>query len=140
MINEPGYSCVRATPNTRSADDAPGGSVTPAVTCTQLISRFDRNGERHIGLPLLRQVRSTIRDDMRSEGARGSMVWRLVRTSSGITVTAVWHARRDQMIDVARGIRGERLERRRVAAQAGIVNRRRLGRLCIQDASVQAGM
>lgn len=108
-----------------------GDSATSEVTCTQLVTRFDRNGERHIGLALLRQVRGLILTDMRSAGAQGSIVWRLARTPSGITVTAIWHPRRDVMVELALPSRHARLEQRRLAIIAGIVNRRRLGRFCI---------
>ncbi len=97
------------------------------VTCTQLVTRFDRNGERPIGLELLRGVRTHMSKDMRAAGARGSMVWRLARTPSGITMTAIWHARRERMIDLARPPRASRQERRRRAAAEGIQNRRRVG-------------
>ena len=102
-----------------------------ALVSTQLVARFDRNGDRHIGLDLLRHVRRLIRDDMRDAGARGSMVWRLRRTRSGIMVTAMWHPRRDSMIEAGRPDRAARLEQRRQAAGAGIHNRRRLGSRCI---------
>jgi hypothetical protein len=111
----------------------PRASATSGITCTQLVTRFDRNGERHIGMPLLRQVRGLIREDMQSEGADGSMVWRLARTPSGITVTAFWHARREVMIEMARPARRARLERRRLAIEAGVANRRRIGRRCIPN-------
>jgi hypothetical protein len=55
------------------------------------------------------------------------MVWRLARTPSGITMTAVWHPRRDAMITIAQPSRQARLEQRRRAAAAGIPNRRRMG-------------
>jgi hypothetical protein len=103
------------------------GHATIPVTCTQLVTRFDRNGERPIDLELLRRVRTAIRRDMRAAGARGSMVWRLSRTPSGITMTAIWHARRDRMIALALPARSARQERRRRAAAAGIQNRRRVG-------------
>ena len=110
-----------------------GDSATSVVTCTQLVTRFDRNGERHIGLALLRQVRRLIASDMRSAGAHGSMTWRLARTPSGITVTSIWHARREVMIELALPARRARLEQRRLATAAGIANRRRLGRFCIPN-------
>jgi hypothetical protein len=106
-------------------------SSSSTVTCTQLVTRFDRNGERPIGIELLRQVRSLIRRDMRAAGARGSMVWRLARTPSGITMTAIWNARRERMIELARPTRLERQDRRRRAAQAGVVNRRRVGGMTV---------
>jgi hypothetical protein len=68
---------------------------------------------------------------MRAAGAHGSMVWRLARTPSGITVTAFWHPRREAMIELARPERTQRQEIRRQAARAGIVNRRRLGSVCV---------
>jgi hypothetical protein len=98
-----------------------------SITCTQLVTRFDRNGEREIGLALLRRVRAGIRRDMRSAGARGSMVWRLSRTPSGITMTALWDPRRERMIEIASPVRQDRQEQRRRAAAAGIPNRRRMG-------------
>jgi hypothetical protein len=104
---------------------------TATLVSTQLVARFDRNGDRHIGLGLLRQVRRLIRDDLRDAGATGSVVWRLRRTPSGIMVTAMWHPRRDAMIEAARPARAARLEQHRQAAKAGIVNRRRLGGRCI---------
>jgi hypothetical protein len=97
-----------------------------SITCTQLVTRFDRNGERPIGLGLLRRVRAGIRRDMRAAGARGSFVWRLARTPSGITMTAIWHPRRDHMIEIAQPPRQARHEQRRRAAAAGIPNRRRM--------------
>jgi hypothetical protein len=105
----------------------PSASTSQMIVCKQLVTRFDRNREREIGLPLLRRVRANIRRDMRAAGAQGSMVWRLARTPSGITVTALWHPRREDMIELARPERTERQEIRRQAARAGIVNRRRLG-------------
>src|SRR4051794_17598768 len=102
----------------------PRASAT-GIDCTQLVTRFDRNGERRIDLPLLRQVRVRIRRDMNEAGAHGTMIWRLARTPSGITITAVWHSRREKMIEMGRRTREERVERRRRAAAAGIVNRRR---------------
>jgi hypothetical protein len=103
------------------------------IICTQLVTRFDRNGERPIGLALLRRVRAGVRRDMRSAGARGSMVWRLTRIPSGITVTAVWHPQRDEMIEMAQPVRRERQERRRRAAEAGIPNRRRMGSFTVPN-------
>jgi hypothetical protein len=108
------------------------------IVCKQLVTRFDRNREREIGLPLLRRVRSNIRRDMRAAGAQGSMVWRLARTPSGITVTALWHPRREEMIELARPERTERQEIRRQAARSGIVNRRRLGGVTVPH-SVRGG-
>src|SRR3954468_23412308 len=90
------------------------------VTCTQLIARFDRNGEREIDLVLLRRVRGQIRRDMRAAGARGSIVWRIARTPSGITLTALWHSRRERMIELALPVRTDRQEVRRRAAAAGM--------------------
>jgi hypothetical protein len=104
-----------------------------SITCTQLVTRFDRNGEREIGLALLRRVRAGIRRDMRSAGARGSMIWRLERTPSGITMTAVWHPRREEMIVLAQPVRRARQERRRRAAAAGIANRRRMGSFSVSN-------
>src|SRR6185369_10876664 len=109
----------------------PRASTSQMIVCKQLVTRFDRNREREIGLPLLRRVRSNIRRDMRAAGAQGSMVWRLARTPSGITVTALWHPRREEMIELARPERTERQEIRRQAARSGIVNRRRLGSVCV---------
>jgi hypothetical protein len=104
-----------------------------SISCTQLVTRFDRNGEREIGLTLLRRVRAGIRRDMRSAGAHGSMVWRLERTPSGITMTALWHPHREEMIDLALPARRDRQERRRQAAAAGIPNRRRMGSLSVPN-------
>jgi hypothetical protein len=109
----------------------PRASTNQMIVCKQLVTRFDRNREREIGLPLLRRVRSNIRRDMRAAGAQGSMVWRLARTPSGITVTALWHPRREDMIELAQPERIERQENRREAVRAGIVNRRRLGSVCV---------
>lgn len=106
-------------------------SMPTQITCTQLVTRFDRNGEREIGLSLLRRVRAGIRRDMRAAGARGSMVWRLARTPSGITVTAIWHPDRSRKVAIARVPRALRQERRRRAAAAGIENRRRVGHLTV---------
>lgn len=102
---------------------------TSSITCTQLVTRFDRNGERAINLSLLRRVRAGIRRDMRSAGAHGSMVWRLARTPGGITMSAIWHPRREEMIAIAQPARRDRQEQRRRAAAKGIPNRRRMGRL-----------
>jgi hypothetical protein len=113
----------------------PTGSPTAPISCTQLVTRFDRNGERSIALPLLRQVRSLIRRDMRAAGARGSMVWRLARTPSGITMTAIWHVRRERMIQIAQPARTDRQERRRRAVAAGVQNRRRVGGLTVPHAA-----
>jgi hypothetical protein len=110
----------------------PRASISAAIVCTQLVTRFDRNSERSIGLPLLRRIRSQIRRDMRTAGAEGSMVWRLARTPSGITISALWHPRRDAMIDLARPMRSERQKRRTLAARAGIVNRRQVGGRTVQ--------
>lgn len=101
------------------------------IVCTQLVTRFDRNSERAIDLPLLRSVRQHIGREMRAAGAQGSMVWRLARTPSGITVSALWHPRRGAMIALGRPIRAGRQERRRVAAGGGIVNRRRMGTVTV---------
>jgi hypothetical protein len=109
----------------------PRASTSQMIVCTQLVTRFDRNKEREIGLPLLRRVRSNIRRDMRAAGAQGSMVWRLARTPSGITVSALWHPRRDVMIELARPQRAERQELRRRAARSGILNRRRVGNMTV---------
>jgi plasmid stabilization system protein ParE len=114
----------------------PRASRTTSIACTQLVTRFDRNGERAIDLPLLRRVRRHITRDMRAAGARGSMVWRLARTPSGITVAAVWHPRRDQMIALAQAPRADRQQRRRLAARAGIVNRRRVGHITVPNYTV----
>jgi len=111
----------------------PSATFSNAVTCTQLVTRFDRNGEREIDLALLRRVRTHIRRDMRAAGARGSMVWRLSRTPSGITMSAIWHPRRDRMITVASPTRDARQERRRQAAEAGVQNRRRVGRQTVPN-------
>jgi hypothetical protein len=117
----------------------PRASTSRMIVCKQLVTRFDRNGEREIGLPLLRRVRSNIRRDMRSAGAHGSMVWRLARTPSGITVTALWHPRRDEMIALASPERTQRQEVRLDAARSGIVNRRRIGRLTVPHAVMAVG-
>jgi hypothetical protein len=101
------------------------------VVCTQLVTRFDRNGERPIGLPLLRRIRAQIRRDMEAEGAEGSMVWRLARRPSGITISAMWHPRRDEMIELARPVRSQRQQRRTSAVHAGVVNRRRMGSITV---------
>jgi hypothetical protein len=115
---------------------APAGSANGhMITCTQLVTRFDRNRERPIGLALLRRVRAQIRRDMRDAGARGSMVWRLARTPSGITITGFWHPLRQAMIELARPIRLERNERRARLAGAGVVNRRRTGAGSVPHAS-----
>jgi len=105
----------------------PTPSGSPDLSCTQLITRFDRNGERQITLELLRQVRRGVRRRMRAAGARGSMIWRLVRTPAGIIVTAFWHPRREAKMSIARAPRLQRQERRQRAERAGIENRRRLG-------------
>ena len=109
----------------------PNPSAASTLTCTQLVTRFDRNGEREIGIALLRQMRLHIGREMRESGAKGSMVWRLTRTPSGITMTAFWHAKRERMIESALPIRFERQQRRQRAAAAGIENRRRVGRLTV---------
>lgn len=105
----------------------PVASANSAISCTQLITRFDRNNERPITLELLRRVRRGIRRRMVAAGAHGSMVWRLARTPAGITVAAFWHPRRDMKVSLAHPIRGQRLERRRTAERTGVTNRRRLG-------------
>src|SRR5438093_12949453 len=104
----------------RSGSDA-------ALVCTQLISRFDRNGERPITLKLLRSVRGTVRRRAREGGARGSIVWRLERTRAGITVSAFWHPDRDSRIKLALVPRQARIERFRAFARDPRGNRRRSG-------------
>lgn len=93
----------------------------------QLISRFERNGERSITLAILRGVRKGISRRMRRTGAEGSLIWRLVRTRAGIVVTAYWHPQPATKIDVAAAVRNERQERQRQFERSGRPNRRRLG-------------
>ena len=106
---------------------SPGTDIEHVITCTQLVTRFDRNRERPIGLPLLRRVRAQIGRDMRDAGAHGSIIWRLARTPSGITITGLWHPRRQAMIDLGQPVRLLRNERRARLAGAGVENRRRMG-------------
>jgi hypothetical protein len=110
------------------------------ISGTQLISRFDRNGERRITLALLRQVRRQIRRDMRAAGARGPLAWRLARTPSGLTITAFWHPRLETKVALALAVRMDRRDRRRQAGSAAAINRRRLGWRPFQSGATPAAM
>src|SRR5206468_8712000 len=102
-----------------------GGEAS--LVCTQLVSRFDRNGQRPITLKLLRSVRGTVRRRAGEGGARGTVVWRLERTRAGITVSAFWHPDRDARVRLALVPRQARIERYRAYALGPLDNRRRLG-------------
>lgn len=130
-----GRYVLRSMTATVRCHTVPSMNAAAPITCTQLVTRFDRNGERPITIDLLRRVRVHIRREMRAAGARGSMVWRLARTPGGITMTAIWHPRRERMIDLAARTRSDRRESRRQAAAAGIANRRRIGRLTVPHAA-----
>jgi len=53
----------------------PRASTSQMIVCKQLVARFEtENGEREIGLRLLRRVRSQIRRTCGAAGAQGSMV------------------------------------------------------------------
>jgi hypothetical protein len=101
------------------------------IVFAQLITRFDRNGSRDIGLPLIRQVRRHIAREMRTAGARGSLVWRLSRTPSGLTVTSYWHPERNELVRLAAAPR--RLRQEAALSSGPRTNRRRLGRIAFED-------